>query len=86
MSSLDRNKWVNAMECKEMVGSPHNLRIFIATISEEKLYTLKTKSRQFDNFVVTGGTVNCHNDNLRCQQRRQCCQIIDFFVFSVYKI
>ena len=26
--------------------------------------TLKTKGRQFDNFVVTGGTVSCRNDNL----------------------
>ena len=26
-------------------------------------YSLKTKDRQFDNVVVTGGTVSCHNDN-----------------------
>ena len=31
---------------------------------------LKTKDNQFDNFVVTGGTVSCHYDNLRCQQWR----------------
>ena len=31
-----------------------------------KLLTLKTKGRQFYNFVVTGGTVSCQNDNLRC--------------------
>ena len=29
---------------------------------------LKTKGRQFDNFVVTGGTVSCRNDNLLCHQ------------------
>ena len=27
-------------------------------------YSLKTKDRQFDNVVVIGGTVSCHNDNL----------------------
>ena len=27
---------------------------------------LKTKDHQFDNLVVTGGTVSCRNDNLRC--------------------
>ena len=27
--------------------------------------SLKTKDRRFDNFVVTGGTVSCHFDNLR---------------------
>ena len=29
------------------------------------MYPLKPKGRQFDNFVVTGGTIGC-NDNLRC--------------------
>ena len=24
--------------------------------------TLKTKGPQFDNFVVTGGNISCHND------------------------
>ena len=37
--------------------------------------SLKTKGRQFDNFAVTGGTVSCRNDNLRCNQWRQSCQI-----------
>ena len=37
---------------------------------------LKTKDHQFDNFVVTGGTVS--NDNLRYHQWRQSCQIDDF--------
>ena len=44
--------------------------------------TLKTKGRQFDNFVVTGGTVSCRHDNLRCHQWRQSCQIDDL-LFSV---
>ena len=44
--------------------------------------TLKTKSCQFDNFVVIGGTVSCRDDNLRCHQRRQSCQIDDI-LFSV---
>ena len=25
------------------------------------MMTLKTKSRQFDNFIFTGGTVSCHS-------------------------
>ena len=41
--------------------------------------SLKTKCRQFDNFVVT---VSCHNDNLRCHQLRQSCQIDDL-LFSM---
>ena len=43
---------------------------------------LKTKGRQFDNFVVIGGTVSCRNDNLRCHQCRPNCQI-DNLLFSV---
>ena len=35
--------------------------------------TLRTKGRQFDNFVVTGGTVSCHNENLWCHQWWQSC-------------
>ena len=30
---------------------------------------------QFDNFVVTGGTVSCHTDNLWCYQWRASYQI-----------
>ena len=47
--------------------------------------TLRTKDRQFDNFVVTGGTVSCHYDNLRCHQSRQSCQTADL-LFSVLTI
>ena len=39
--------------------------------------TLKTRGRQFDNFIVTGGTVRCLNDNLRRQQWQQNGQIND---------
>ena len=39
---------------------------------------MKTKDRQSDNFVVTGRTVSCHNDN----RWRQNCQI-DYLLFSV---
>ena len=46
--------------------------------------TLKTKGRQIDNIVVTGGTVSCQNDNLRSQQWRQCCQLDDLFCFQCY--
>ena len=38
---------------------------------------LKTKDRQFDNFAITGGTVICHYNNLRCNQWRQSYQIDD---------
>ena len=37
----------------------------------------KNNDRQYDNFVVTGGTVSCHYDNLRCHQWRQSCEIDD---------
>ena len=33
--------------------------------------TLKTDSRYPANFFVTDGPGDCHNDNLRCTQRRQ---------------
>ena len=46
--------------------------------------TLKSKGCQFDNFVVTGGTVvtGCHSDNSLCHQWQQSCQI-DIILFSV---
>ena len=56
------------------IKAPHNWSFvrgipgelwFVLTII---MWTLKTKSLQFDNFVVTGGTVSCRNDNLRCLQ------------------
>ena len=40
------------------------------------------KGHQIDNIVVIGGTVSCHNDNLRCHQWWQCCQF-DNLLFSV---
>ena len=43
---------------------------------------LKTKGRQINNIVITGGTVSCQKDNLRCRQWRQCCQFDDL-LFSV---
>ena len=46
-------------------------------------YSLKTKDRQFDNVVITGGTVICHKGNLWCPQWRQNCQIDDL-LFSVF--
>ena len=49
------------------------------------IFTKNDTDRQFDNVVVTGGTVSCHNDNLWCHQWRQSCQIDDLFkpLFSV---
>ena len=32
--------------------------------------SLGADSRQFANFVITGGTVGCHYDNLRCRCRQ----------------
>ena len=49
---------------------------------EGTITTLKTKDRQFDNFVVIDGTVSCHYDNLRCHQWRQSCQIDNLSFFS----
>ena len=47
------------------------------------MYAMKTKCYQFNNFVVTGGTVSCREDNLRCHQWLQICQIDDL-LFLVY--
>ena len=45
----------------------------------------RTKNCQFPNFVVAGGIVSCHYDNLRCHRSRQSCQIDDLlFLFSVH--
>ena len=61
-------------------GSMQNCGISSALAME--LQTLKTKGPQFEKFVITGGTVSCHYDNLRCRQWRQSCQINDL-LFSV---
>ena len=45
--------------------------------------TLKARDRRFDGFVVTGGAVGCHYDNLRRRRLRRGCRIDDF-LFSVY--
>ena len=45
------------------------------------VYTLKLKDSQFNNFVVTVGTISCDTDNLRCHLWRQRCQI-DGFCFQ----
>ena len=50
---------------------------------EDSNFSLKTKDHQLDNFVITGGTVSCRHDNLRCHQWRQSCQIDDLF-FSMF--
>ena len=43
----------------------------------------KQKDHQFDNIVITGGAVSCHNDNLQCNQWQQSRQIDDL-LFSVH--
>ena len=32
--------------------------------------------RKFENFIVTGGTVNCHNDDLWCHKWRKICPLV----------
>ena len=44
--------------------------------------TMRTKDRQYDNFVATGGIVSCHYDNLLCHQAWQICQTDDL-LFSM---
>ena len=39
---------------------------------------------QFDNFVVTGGTISCHYENLRCHQWQQSCQIDDLWSCTLF--
>ena len=58
------------------------------------VHPLKAKYRQFDNFVVIGGTVSCHYDNWWCHQWRhsyqidnqlfQCRKCLTFTVTIVY--
>ena len=48
--------------------------------STQLSHSLKRKYGQFDNFVVNGGTVSCHYDNLWCHQWRQSCQLDDFLL------
>ena len=47
-----------------------------------RLLILKAKYCQLGSIVVTGGTVICHNDNLKCHQWWQCCQV-DNILLSV---
>ena len=42
------------MQCASQKAVPGNSPLFE--------YSLKTKDRQFDNVVVIGGAVSCHND------------------------
>ena len=50
--------------------------------SLELLHALKTNGRQFDNFFVICGALSCRNDNLRCHQWWQSCQIDGCLFFS----
>ena len=68
-----RRIWVNNSH-----RSSHKFNL--STIKQ--IIALRTNDRQFDNFVVTGGTVSCHNDNLQYHQWWQICQI-DHLLFSV---
>ena len=56
----------------------------ITLINTTVMHVKTMKGRQFDDFVVAGGTLSCRNDNLRCHQWRQTCQIDDL-LFSVNK-
>ena len=48
-------------------------------------HTLRARDCQFDSFVVTGGTVSCHYDNLRCHRWWRGCRVDDL-LFSEYDI
>ena len=63
--------------CFHMFGTVLHYMIYVLwrMLCCHTFITLKTKSRQFDIFVVTGGTISCHNDNLQRNQRQQNCQI-----------
>ena len=58
--NLQQPSNVILMQCASQKTVPGNSPLFE--------YSLKTKDRQFDNVVVAGGTVSCHNDNLWCHQ------------------
>ena len=68
--------WINTNISWDIL---HNLFHFLLS---PWFHALKTKCRQIYNIVITGGTVSCHFDYLRCHQWWQCCQFDDL-LFSV---
>ena len=42
-----------------------------------RLLNLKAGNRRFDGFGAAGGTMSCHNDNLRCHRWRRACRSDD---------
>ena len=66
-----------------MVGPGNERRYFVPNVSSSLISGSEKKYNQFDNFVVSDGTVSCRNDNLRCHKWHQSCQIGDI-LFSVW--
>ena len=52
--------------------------------SVKSVISLGADGRRFGNFVVTGGTVGCHYDNLPCRPWRHGCRVGDL-LFSVFR-
>ena len=65
-------------------GKAQHKRVYISWDIMCIWYSLPTenKDRQFDNFFIIGGIINCHNDNLQCHQWWKSCHIDDI-LFSV---
>ena len=59
----------------------YNILGYRLTISSQNQQHWK-QDHQFDNFLMTGGTVSCRNDNLRRHQWWKSCQI-ENIVFPV---
>ena len=72
-TSMSTGEWtkvglLQVNELKILHGHPSLNFMYWCTV------TLKRKDPQFDNFVITGGTVSCRNDNLWCHQWWQSCR------------
>ena len=78
-----RNHPERSKLCRICFGVTKPIVIFLIFHNCQKHCSLETKDRHFDNYVVIGGIVNCHYDNLRCHQPRQSCQN-DNPLFSVF--
>ena len=61
---------INIIFTPDLLWYPHNWNVeenlLYHIITVFLLFKLKTGDRWLDGFVVAGGTVGCHGDNLRC--------------------
>ena len=74
MSTVPCVKFQDSLIQKEAIDKQSFVRFQVTNFGEIVYivtcywYSSKTKDCQFDNFIITGGTVSCHYDNLLCHQ------------------